>query len=957
MRTRPWMLLLLGFVVETGIPVSWTPAAAARQWTLDERVRAQEVIERFYYSHLEGATLPFEEAVPRAVVQAKVIESMKRSEALDRIWHEKVTSQALQEELVRIAARTQYPDRLRELYSALGDDPDLIAECVARPALVARRTRDHFAHDESIHGAARRQITELRRRLVSEEISADAPRRGRTEVEIVSESPEEALTGSLSPTPRIPLAPGAFEDWREEWGMRAGEISPVRELEGEFAVEVALAVSNDRIRMARYVVNRPTWDSWWSEAKKRLSGDVGSAAEIEATAKPALQSPASVCSSQDRWIPMSNASAPSPRNAQTAVWTGTEMIVWGGVASGAYLSTGGRYDPMLDVWNPVATSNAPEGRLYHTAVWTGSAMVVWGGLSPTDGLASGGIYSPVTDSWTPTAAGNAPAKRFGHTAVWNGTHMIVWGGAQGGSSSGYADGGSRLDPKINVWYPMSNVSAPSPRFFHVAVWSGSEMPVFGSPSSIPSTEARYVAARDAWTPMSVTFAPEYRIDGAGAWTGREMLVWGGDLGTLPPAPVNSGGLYDPSHDSWRLTTLSSAPAPRFGFASAWTGQYFLVWGGRYWDGQGYQRYGDGARYDPSHDTWTPMDSAGAPTRRSGMRGVWTGSSMLVWSGFGDGVNHDDGAAYVPAQSTGLDTDGDGVDDGCDNCASVANPGQEDGDLDGVGDACDNCASVPNPMQADNDHDGIGNACDVETCDAIDNDGDGQIDEDDPGGGSICSMGAPGVCSAGIEHCVFGALSCFGVNQPSAERCDGLDNDCDGQIDNGDPGAGAVCRTAVPGICAKGVTECMGGSIACLGTEAARAEVCNNLDDDCNGVKDDATGGCSLFALAPLDGDVLECASAKTFQPTFFWNPAQYDGFQISINTTPTFIKANGVTSGKKLLSGTFWHLPKALWTKVCKKAVSGAPLYIRIQGTDLAVPPTDPARTFMSPVVTTSVHK
>ena len=58
------------------------------------------------------------------------------------------------------------------------------------------------------------------------------------------------------------------------------------------------------------------------------------------------------------------------------------MIVWGGYSNSSpyYLNSGGRYDPTTDTW--VATSmgaNAPSRRMRHTAVWTGKEMIVWGG--------------------------------------------------------------------------------------------------------------------------------------------------------------------------------------------------------------------------------------------------------------------------------------------------------------------------------------------------------------------------------------------------------------------------------------------------------------------------------------------------------------------------------------------------------------------------------------------------
>ena len=100
------------------------------------------------------------------------------------------------------------------------------------------------------------------------------------------------------------------------------------------------------------------------------------------------------------------------------------MIVWGGTDSINYLNTGGRYDPTSDSWLATSTSNAPSARDSHTAVWTGSNMIVWGGSRD---LNTGGRYSPNTDSWTATNTTSAPVGRDQHTAVWTGNEMIVWG--------------------------------------------------------------------------------------------------------------------------------------------------------------------------------------------------------------------------------------------------------------------------------------------------------------------------------------------------------------------------------------------------------------------------------------------------------------------------------------------------------------------------------------------------
>jgi hypothetical protein len=108
------------------------------------------------------------------------------------------------------------------------------------------------------------------------------------------------------------------------------------------------------------------------------------------------------------------------------------MIVWGGYGGGSNdVNTGGRYNPGTDTWVTTSTSNAPDGRSFHTAVWTGNEMIVWGGYFYLGGdhyLNTGGRYTPGTDSWIATSLSNAPSARDSHTAVWTGSQMLIWGG-------------------------------------------------------------------------------------------------------------------------------------------------------------------------------------------------------------------------------------------------------------------------------------------------------------------------------------------------------------------------------------------------------------------------------------------------------------------------------------------------------------------------------------------------
>src|SRR5207247_1241235 len=147
----------------------------------------------------------------------------------------------------------------------------------------------------------------------------------------------------------------------------------------------------------------------------------------------------------------------------TAVWTGSEMIVWGGsTGTGNYLNTGGKYEPGTDSWTATSTANAPSARGSHTAVWTGSQMIIWGGSYFSGGppvfFNTGGRYNPSTDSWTATSTPGAPSGREVHTAVWTGNEMIIWGGDRYGSS--YMNTGGRYNPTTDTWAETSNSNAP-----------------------------------------------------------------------------------------------------------------------------------------------------------------------------------------------------------------------------------------------------------------------------------------------------------------------------------------------------------------------------------------------------------------------------------------------------------------------------------------------------------------
>ncbi len=347
------------------------------------------------------------------------------------------------------------------------------------------------------------------------------------------------------------------------------------------------------------------FDAWWS--KQRAGFSSGSLSMDASYALPAIAT--SGCTTDTWGTPPTTTNAPADRYAHSAVWTGAEMIVWGGAEIGTSFNTGGRYDPATDTWGAVTstTGNVPSVRDHHTAVWTGTEMIVWGGSSYGGSLLdTGGRYNPATDTWdAPTSVSfGTPLARYGHTAVWTGTEMIVWGGYSGG---GWLNSGGRYNPSTDTWGAATAISASTPaaRVGHVAVWTGSN-----------------------------------------------MVIWGGvnNNGVL-----DTGGRYDPATNSWGAATASSGVVMggRENATAVWTGTQMIVWGGS--SGNSYQN--TGGRYDPATDTWTagPSTNGSVPTGRGSHSAIWTGTEMIVWGG-SDNINYSlaNGGRWCGAGTTAVD---------------------------------------------------------------------------------------------------------------------------------------------------------------------------------------------------------------------------------------------------------------------------------------------------------------
>lgn len=122
-----------------------------RVLSLDERVGYQRAIEEVYWRHRiwptqNGTMKPdLESVMPAGALLAKVEDYLAKSRALRVHWQHSIRPEQLQAEMDRMAQRTKQPGMLRELWAALGNDSQVIAECLARPVLADRLIRNWYA--------------------------------------------------------------------------------------------------------------------------------------------------------------------------------------------------------------------------------------------------------------------------------------------------------------------------------------------------------------------------------------------------------------------------------------------------------------------------------------------------------------------------------------------------------------------------------------------------------------------------------------------------------------------------------------------------------------------------------------------------------------------------------------------------------------------------------------------
>ncbi len=346
------------------------------------------------------------------------------------------------------------------------------------------------------------------------------------------------------------------------------------------------------------------------------------------------------------WSDTATTSAPSARYGHTAVWNGTYMIIWGG-ADTSYLNTGARFDPTTNSWLALTTTNAATARYHHSAVWdtVNLIMVVWGGYDGSSYLNSGGRYNPALNTWDATALDTtgAPTARFRHTGVWTGTRMVVWGGQN--ASSAFNTGGS-YNPTTNVWTATTTTSAPSARYGHTAIinTASSLMQVWGgyTGSAYVDSGGLYNYGTDSWTAMTTTSPPTARAFHSAVWdtTSLVMRVWGG---VSSSGYLSTGGTYDDSPEAWVALNNTDAPTARAYHTAIYTGSRMIIWGGL-----GSSYFNDGGEYDATNanNPWAITPAKNAPAARAQHTMIWDGTRAIIWGGT-NGASFSSGSFYKP----------------------------------------------------------------------------------------------------------------------------------------------------------------------------------------------------------------------------------------------------------------------------------------------------------------------
>jgi len=422
-------ILLITFQANAGIESSNLSNLTHEQY-VDKLLECTATINRFTWAHTlwpkenQSPKPSFEEIADQFDPLHSVDNSLKMQAVLLDEFNIEITPRMLQDDLNRMAANTKDSRRLSSLFSLLDNDPGTIAECVSRPYLARKILEHQYNYSKELHAKVKSTAeSDLAAYLQSGDVDDTAADTHRITYKLKNETQHDLQADEST----IWLDEAEFQLKRRQ--STSGQL---QEYEDSFLFKEVLSQSEQSLELQVLQWRKEPFNTWF-EAQPQTK--ITPKLITEGLFMPVISQSNQLFGETavgDSWKVQEY--IPEGRQYHTAVWTGTEMIVWGGeTASGFSTNTGGRYNPVTDTWIATSTSgDVPVSRIHFSAVWTGSEMIVWGGWSGQSGVNQtyndGGRYNPVSDSWVATSTVGAPTVRYGHKAVWTGNEMIVWGG-------------------------------------------------------------------------------------------------------------------------------------------------------------------------------------------------------------------------------------------------------------------------------------------------------------------------------------------------------------------------------------------------------------------------------------------------------------------------------------------------------------------------------------------------
>ncbi|MES2774011.1 MAG: hypothetical protein V4722_07490 [Bacteroidota bacterium] len=341
------------------------------------------------------------------------------------------------------------------------------------------------------------------------------------------------------------------------------------------------------------------------------------------------------------------------KDRPTFLWTGTELLVWGG--NGA--NDGYRYNPNSNSWTIMSSNNAPIARNFYLSCFTGTELIIWGGQDANTGtpISTGSRYNLTGNTWSSMTNTNAPPWLFGASSVLDGTAMYVYGG---GSYTNYSNKMNKYDLSANTWtqntpggtsVPVRTGATMMNHNGLIYMYGGTYTPQFSITQFLYDGYV-YNTATNSWSANIGSGVPNYP-NGTNIQRGSKVYSFGGTFGSGNNYTyVNELGVRDFTAANPAYTKLGNAPvAARFGsYADTLPGNRLIFWGGYTFAGSFYVPFANGIIYNIGSNSFSDIASEGAPP--AGIKANFKGISgkFVIWN-MGDANNNaiNKGFLYTP----------------------------------------------------------------------------------------------------------------------------------------------------------------------------------------------------------------------------------------------------------------------------------------------------------------------